>query len=72
MNHEEQNRRPWHCVIDRQMRQVYLGRDAAEAQRLCTEYCVLASAKRMGDAMTKAAIAFGTQITKARFGGSER
>lgn len=48
-------RRTWHCVLDRNMRQLYLGRDQAEALRLGGEGCVMASAPRMGDAMVQAA-----------------
>jgi hypothetical protein len=51
----------WHCVLDRSMRQVYLGTDEAEAKRLAVEGSVVRSASTMGDAMLAAALAFGSE-----------
>lgn len=50
------------------MRQVYLGRDADEAHRLCGETGVFGTGKRMGDAITQAAIAAGAALNRRRVG----
>lgn len=49
----------WHCVLDRNMRQIYLGTDEAEARRLAADGNIARSASSMGDAMLAAALAFG-------------
>lgn len=55
----------WHCVLDRQTRLVYLGRDDAEARRLAGDDGVRRSASTMGDAMRDAAIASATERRSA-------
>ena len=51
----------WHCVLDRNMRQIYLGTDEAEATRLTLDGAVMRCAPSMGDAMLAAALAFGSE-----------
>jgi hypothetical protein len=47
----------WFCVLDPQMRQIYLGRDERLARRYWTTGCAIGRADRMGDAIRLAATA---------------
>lgn len=50
----------WFCVLDTNMRTIYLGRDEAKALQLWDIGCAIGSAKRMGDAIRNAAMAAGS------------
>jgi hypothetical protein len=54
----------WHCVLDRQMRLVYLGMDEVEAQAASLPGSTLRSAPKMGNALRLAAIAVGVERTR--------
>lgn len=58
----------WHCVLDRQMRLLYLGTDETEARKLAVEGTVLRSSGTRGNAMRLAALACGSKLRR-RFGG---
>lgn len=47
----------WYCVLDRECKLLYLGTDKQSATGLSGEHGVLAEAARMGDAMSRAALA---------------
>ena len=47
-------------VLDRNMRQIYLGTDEAEARKLAVEGTTMRSATTMSDAMLTAALAYST------------
>lgn len=52
----------WYCVLDPQMRQIYLGRDERQARNFWTTGCAIGRADRMGDAIKLAATAAASAL----------
>jgi hypothetical protein len=65
-------KRIWICVLDREMRMVYLGTDPAESQRACLDGSTMTSAPSMGDAMIRAAFAAAAAMRSRRSGLKEK
>ncbi len=54
----------WYCVLDRLMRQIYLGIDEAEATKLAVDGTVMQSGTTRGDAIRSAALAYEVERRK--------
>ncbi len=53
----------WYCVLDRQMRLLYLGTNEVDAKAASLPASTLRSAAKMGNALRLAAIAVGVEHT---------
>lgn len=60
----------WYCVLDRQMRLLYLGTSESDAQSATVTGSTMRSAAKMGNALRLAAIAFGVESRHRSVKGS--